>query len=320
MAEEQVQGAVGASLLAAGNVLHVCHLAPLEGDAARHDAPLVPHDVETDVLGEVLHEHLHLLHRVGGGGIVVGLQHMLQQLPVLMQGLCVALRHAVDVEAVLHSLLRLPDAQGAHLHRVPHRDAGAHQPVRELCAGTEEGIEVFARRDTTIYIRYRLVDEALGPHHVAIVAEDGLHHVEHLLLRHLGQHQQSAVGEPLVGVDGALLLVPVGRQHGHQVLRRQALLLEVTVGRDAGVDKQRAVEEAVGVVVHEATLEEEGAVLRHLHERIPRLPAINGIWYDGHCVFTVCCRLPALRQHTGGQARSPVLYFFYRPSRALNSS
>ena len=191
-----------------------------------------------------------------------------------MQGLCVAFSHAVDVEAMLHGLLRLPDAQGAHLHLVAHGDARAHQSARELSSGSEEGIEVFARRNTTIYIRYRFVDDAFGAHHVAIVLQDGLHHVEHLLLRHLGQHQQSAVGQPLVRVDGALLLVPVGREDSHQVLRRQALLLEFSVGRDACVDEERTVEEAVGVVVHEATFEEESAVLRHLHERIPRLLAI----------------------------------------------
>ena len=185
MTEEQVQSAVGAPFLAAGDVLHVCHLAPLEDDAARHDALLVPHDVETDVLGEVLHEHLHLLHGVGGSSIVIGLQHVLQQLPVFMQSLCVALRHAVDVETVLHGLLCLLDARRPHLQRIAHRDAGAHQPVRELCAGAEEGVEVLAGRNTAIYIRYRLVDEAFGSHHVAIVPEDGLHHLEHFLEGHV---------------------------------------------------------------------------------------------------------------------------------------
>ena len=79
-----------------------------------------------------------------------------------------------------------------------------------------------------------------------------------------------------------LLLVPICGEDSHEVFRREASLLEFLVGRDACIDQERTVEEAVGMVIHEVTLQEEGAVLRHLHKRIPRLLAVYRIRYNCH--------------------------------------
>ena len=245
VAEQQVQRSEGTAFLAAGNVLHVGHLPALEDDRTRHDALLAADKVEPYVPGEAAHEPRHFLQRMGGACTVILHQHILQERPELAERRGVALHHAVNVEAMLHGLLRLTDAEGGHLHRVVQRDASAHEPSRQAGPDTEEGVEVLARRSATIYIRYRLVEHALCLHHVATVGKDGLHHVHHLLLRHVRQHDQSAVGQALVRPDGAPLPVPVGREEGHEVPRRQLPLLKVIVGRKVGTDQEGTVLETV---------------------------------------------------------------------------
>ena len=282
VSEEKVESSVGSPFLSAGDVLHVGHPSALEDDHTCCDASLVAHDVEPDVPGETCHELLHLQQSMRGAAVVILLQNVFQQSPELAERLEVAFRHAVDVEAVLHGFLGLPHAKRSHLHRVAHRHASAHQPTRQSGSGTEKCVEVLARRDAAIYIRYGFIDEAFGLHHVAIVSDDGLHHVHHLLLCHLGQNDKSAIGQPLVGMDGAVLLVPIGREHSHKVLRGEVPLLVLLASRNASIDEHRAVEETVGMVVHEAPLEQERAVLRHVHKRIPCLLAIYRIWYNRH--------------------------------------
>ena len=44
----------------------------------------------------------------------------------------------------------------------------------------------------------------------------------------------------------------------------------------------RTIEEAIGMIVHEVALEQESAVLRHLHKRIPRLLPVYRIRYNRH--------------------------------------
>ena len=144
MAQQQVESAVGPALVAARHVLHMRHLSALEDDDAGYDALLVAHDVELDILWELAHEQSHLLHCMRRRGVVMLHEDVLQECPILPQRLRVALRHAVDVEAVVHSLACLLDARRPHLHRVPHRYTGADEPPRQSCPGAEQGVEIFS--------------------------------------------------------------------------------------------------------------------------------------------------------------------------------
>ena len=85
-----------------------------------------------------------------------------------------------------------------------------------------------------------------------------------------------------MGTDSLVFLVPVRREDRNKVLRRQALLLELPIRRNARVNEQGTVEKTVGMIVHEIALQEESAILRHLHKRIPRLLSVYGIRYNRH--------------------------------------
>ena len=51
-------------------------------------------------------------------------------------------------------------------------------------------------------------------------------------------------------------------------------LIEIQFIVQARINEKRAVEESVGMIVHKVTFQKEGAVLRYLHELIPRLLSI----------------------------------------------
>ena len=98
VAEQQVEGARLASLGRGRYVLHVCHLARLVDDTAGHYLCTVAYEEQFYLAWETLHQHLHFLATVGRWHSATRLVR-LQQLPVFLQALPVALGHAVDIES-----------------------------------------------------------------------------------------------------------------------------------------------------------------------------------------------------------------------------
>ena len=282
MAEKQIESAEGATLVARSYILHMSHVLRFKDHRACHYLPVVPHKVELYLLGETLHEQLHLLGAMHGMHMMVCLQHLVQQLPVFIQRLGVALRHTVDIEAVFDGLLGLTQSQRAHLHGMCHAHSRTHLAALEHRAGTEERIELLAAGDITIYIRYRLHHHTLRLEVALVIEQNGPHDAQHIGLRHLGQHYQTAIGESLVGIDTSFTLHPVGWENRHKPPAVGCLLGVTVGGADSLIHHHRAVEEAVGMIIHEPTLQQERSVLRPPHEGVPILALIYRIRYNCH--------------------------------------
>ena len=282
MAEQKIERTELPALFARGYILHMSHLFGLKHNRSRHNLFVRAYQIKTDILGKTPHQQLHLFQRMHRFGVVIRLQHMLQQGPVFCQGIPFAFNHTVNVKTMIHRLARLAQTQSTDAQWMALIHHRADQSTAQLPPCTEQGIQVFARRIRTIYIRYRLVHDSHRTQIVLIIQENQLHHLQHLFLRHIFAHNQSAIGQPLVRVDAMLLLHPVGgkhRLHAVHVLQRTALFVHDT---RAVKYQHGTIKETVGMIIHKAPLNQKCAVLGCLYKLIPHLSVIDGIRNNGH--------------------------------------
>ena len=217
MAKQQVQRTQLTTDFVGGNILDVSHMAHYKHQAASHDALVLAHQEELDLLGKARHQQLHLGHRVDGSDIVVFSKDIGQQFPVFAQDTPVAVAHAVDAELILDGLLGTTQTQLAHTQRIGHRHHAAHTTCLKASTGTEQRIQVFLRRTVTIYIRYRLVDHAARLKVIHIPQAQVVHHLQHLLCRNVSTHYEAAVGQTVVTAHAMRLLVVVRREQPYEV-------------------------------------------------------------------------------------------------------
>ena len=259
VAEEEVESAKLASLVVGGNVLDVGNLLGDKDHTTGCQALLVANDKRPNLARKALHEQSHLLFGVDGIDTVVFLKHLSEQLPEFVQCLSVALVESLDVEIVVECLLGLTLAQGAHAKLIAHGNDRTDAAGYLASADAEEGVEVLVGGVGAIDVGKRLVDEFLGLQHVAIVLEHLLHDEKHLLLCDIDTDNEAAIGESLMGIDGALRLHPVGWKNSLEAVAAHGSMCFATVGIHI-IDQHGAVEKTVGMIVHETALDEESGI------------------------------------------------------------
>jgi len=179
-----------------------------------------------------------------------------------------------DPSGQFQGFLGLTLAKSAHAKLVAHGNDRTDVAGNLACADAEKSIEVLVGGIGAIDVGKGFVDEPLGLQHIAIVLEHLLHDEEHLLLSDVNADNESAIGESLVGIDGALRLHPVGRQNCLQAVCAHWHMRFSTVGIHI-IDEHRAVEKAVGMIVHETALDEKSGIFRLADEVVPSLSIIN---------------------------------------------
>ncbi len=151
----------------------------------------------------------------------------------------------------------------------PHRGKRA---AVQLCSQAEEGVHIVFGWLAVVNPRYGAVEHALPPLLPPVVGHT-LHYIHNLGAVDVGRQHQTAVGEPgmshdFIGSAAGHALVGGGEECGNAAARI--------------AHQQRAVGEAVAVVVHVAAAEQESAVARCFNCGVPQRSLGRSIWL--YCV------------------------------------
>ena len=138
-----------------------------------------------------------------------------QECPVFFQTFHVTLSHTIDIKSVIDRLLGLTNTKSTHAKLVMNGYHRTDQATIQLSTGTEESVEIFSAGIGTIYIRYRFIYQLTGLHVIHVIEHHILQDTHHLQFRHIRHHYQTAIRQPLMGINAMFLLHPVGRKYCH---------------------------------------------------------------------------------------------------------
>ena len=120
MTEQEVEGSIFTAFFACCYILHTSHLLCQEHQNTSSNSLFVLNHEQTDFLGEAAHEQSHFFLRMNRSGVMILLQNIGQQSPVLVQSSSIALHNAIYVEIIIYCLLCLSLTKCAHTQLVIH--------------------------------------------------------------------------------------------------------------------------------------------------------------------------------------------------------